>query len=160
MRRSTSRNLLNGLIWDTEATGPHSSLDNLPKDMDTWSCGHWITYKNRLINTEGIISAKVILLNDMERSSIWASLNNSCHFDCDFIAEFEALGPEFNFSVFTDVFCAGHKAVETTADTVADITSGIGNTASMLALVLPLVVIGGSFYAFKNPNKIKKLIKN
>lgn len=159
MRRSRSRNLLNGVIWDTTASGPSNTIDLLPVDLDSWTCGHWITYKNRLIASEGLESAKVILLNDMERTSMWSSLNNSCHYDCDFVREMEALGPEFNYSVFTDVFCAGHKAVESTADSVADVTSGLGTTASMVAMALPLIVIGGALYAYQNPNKVKKLLK-
>jgi len=159
MHRSQSRKLLNGIIWNTQASGPSDIVKNLPADLDDWNCGHWITYKNLLIASEGLNNAKIILLNDMENTSIWSSLNNSCHYDCDFVREMEALGPEFNFSIFTDVFCAGHKAVESTADTVANVATGVGKTANILAMALPIILIGGAYYAIKNPKKVKMLLK-
>jgi len=159
MRRSKLRGVLNGMVWDTEPTGPPAATESLPIDQDDWSCSHWMIYKDRLINIEGIENAKVTLLNDMEKSSMWSSVNNSCRFDCNFINAFEALGPEFNFSIISDIFCAGHSATTSAADAVADVGEGIGNVANLTKYVAPLAVVAAAAYVIGNPNKLKKLFK-
>jgi hypothetical protein len=159
MNRAQSRRMLNGLIWNTTASGPAGTWSGLPQDQDAWTCGHWIIYKDRLIKSIGLEAAKVILLNDAEAGSMWSAFNNSCHYDCEFVREFEALGPAFNFSVFSDVWCAGHRVTENIADAVADTSDAVSGTATIVKYAVPALLVAAIGYAVLKPKKFKKLIK-
>ena len=76
-------------------SGPAYAHDFMPQDLDLWTCGNWIVYKNRLIAHVGKSEAKRIIKNDLNRTSFEKLPYFNCADDSAFFKEMAQLGGDF-----------------------------------------------------------------
>lgn len=127
------------------ATSPvASTYAGLPEDQDDWVCSNWQVYHMRNKTALGKQPANELFLIDMGRIGMFASAWK-CKYDCDFLKYLEQNGIPYN-SFITNIYC--------TAENITEATEKLsGTTVNLAKIAIPLVVVGGLLYFFKDEFK-------
>lgn len=147
-----------GLFGDTLPTSPvpstYAGLSDT--DIDEWGCNDWKIYHQRNESLLGRTQANEIIAIDFSNASIWSSVVSFCKFNCAWRQYFLDRG--FQGGFLDNVFCDTAKIITDVSGGASDITGGIGTTAKILKVVLPVALIGGAIYLTVNTKARKKLL--
>lgn len=132
-----------------------SSYAGFPPDMDDWSCAQWKAYYLRNKAAYGQAKAVEIVDIDSERVGTFSTVNNSCKFDCEWLAFFNKEGLKYT-SLISLAYCGSVDVVEAaknTAGVVKNVTGTVESVTSNKGLLLAVLAIGGGLYLYHNNKK-------
>lgn len=127
------------------------------KDLDSWSCTEWRIYHENLLKKESRQKTINIVNTDYDRTGTFATVRNSCKWDCEWARYMKNEGYDVGHIV-SDVYCGLSGAAEGVAETgksvgsVGDFISDFTTKGMLMAGGLA----GLSFWAFSDKKKKKK----
>lgn len=155
--------------WDTE---PNTSSDG--REVD-WECNDWVAWHKRLKERWGLDRANEVFAqwwHRIEDETPWyAKLTHYqqyCGYGSDFLNYFKQPGHyndhiSFVAAIVTPITTGAGYLTSTAVDTVNDAADSASNTAKVLKILIPAllitVVAGGGYYVYKNYIKGNKKIK-
>lgn len=137
---------------------PESTIyeDGTIKDMDSWNCTEWRVYHENLLQQEPRDKVLQIVRNDYDQTGTFATVRNSCKWDCGWARYMKEEGYDVGHIV-SDVYCGLSGAAEGVYETgegvgsVGDFIGDFTNKSMLMAGALG----GLAYWVFSN-NKKKK----
>lgn len=143
-------NKIQGIFTTVRPTSPvRSTYQDLPADMDDWTCAQWVTYYNRNKASIGKARAVDIINRDSDSIGFFAT-SNTCKYDCNWTRFFQKEGVNTGSNIFSNIFCAASNVTETAASITAP---------GFLRPLLILGLIGGGLYAANKAGMFDKMKK-